>query len=90
VAADEVAICVGRLAYKLANGQERSGFCSSWLTNLKEGDRVRFKLVSQPAFRLPLNLAAPVVMVAAGTGLAPFRVSRRVACYIECRATKQM
>jgi ferredoxin-NADP reductase len=76
VAADEVAICVGRLAYKLANGQERSGFCSSWLSNLQEGDTVRFKLISQPVFCLPLNLAAPVVMVAAGTGLAPFRVSQ--------------
>jgi hypothetical protein len=36
VSADEVAICVGRLAYKLANGQERPGFCSSWLTNLQQ------------------------------------------------------
>jgi hypothetical protein len=75
VSADEVAICVGRLSYKLANGEERHGFCSTWLTHLQQGARLRFKLVSQPSFRLPLNLAAPVVMVAAGTGLAPFRVS---------------
>jgi sulfite reductase alpha subunit-like flavoprotein len=71
----EVAICVGRLGYHMHNGENRLGFCSTFLTNLTPGRRVRFKLVSQPSFRLPLNLAAPIVLVAAGTGLAPFRVS---------------
>jgi hypothetical protein len=74
VTPSEVAVTVGLLAYKLPSGQQRTGFCSSYLTSLRPGDRVRFKLISQPAFRQPLNLEAPVVWVAAGTGLAPFRV----------------
>ncbi|KAI3435713.1 hypothetical protein D9Q98_001771 [Chlorella vulgaris] len=73
VTPSEVAVTVGLLAYKLPSGQQRTGFCSSYLTSLRPGDRVRFKLISQPAFRQPLNLEAPVVWVAAGTGLAPFR-----------------
>lgn len=67
-------MCVSLLRYTAHTGQHRQGFCSSYLTNLKPGDRVRFKLISQPAFRMPFNLGAPMVMVAAGTGLAPFRV----------------
>ncbi|KAL4440247.1 hypothetical protein ABPG75_003248 [Micractinium tetrahymenae] len=69
----EVAITVGRLTYTLPSGEQRAGFCSSYITALRPGDRARFRLVSQPSFRQPLNLAAPVIMVAAGTGLAPFR-----------------
>lgn len=69
----EVAITVGRLLYTRGNGETRQGFCSSYLTNLSVGDRVRFKLISQPAFRQPLNLLSPVIYIAAGTGIAPFK-----------------
>jgi hypothetical protein len=56
--------------------EQRLGFCSSFLTDhAVPGTKLRFKLVAQPGFRLPFNLAVPVVMVAAGTGIAPFRVS---------------
>jgi len=67
---------VGRLAYRLPSGAPRPGFCSSFLTSIAPGTRIRFKLVSQPSFRLPFNPAAPVIMIAAGTGLAPFKVGK--------------
>lgn len=72
----ELALMVGRLAYRLPSGGFRPGFCSSFLTGIAPGTRIRFKLVSQPSFRLPFNPSAPVVMIAAGTGLAPFKVGK--------------
>lgn len=69
----ELVLMVGRLAYRLPSGAPRPGFCSSFLTSIAPGTRIRFKLVSQPSFRLPFNPAAPVIMIAAGTGLAPFK-----------------
>lgn len=56
VTPSEVAVTVGLLTYKLPNGAPRHGFCSRYITQLRPGDRVRFKLTSQPAFRQPLNL----------------------------------
>lgn len=74
VTPSEVAVTVGRVTYNLPNGRRRDGFASTYLTSLAPGARVRFHLASQPAFRLPLNPESPVIMVASGTGLAPFRV----------------
>ena len=76
----EVSICVARLSYTLHTGEQREGFCSSFLTSLPPGARLRFRTISQPSFRLPLNLAAPVVMIATGTGVSPFKVGCAVSC----------
>ncbi|PHJ23308.1 flavodoxin domain-containing protein [Cystoisospora suis] len=48
------------------------GACSSYLTRqLKKGDYLQI-LVKPSSFRLPSNVRTPVIMVAAGTGIAPF------------------
>jgi len=52
----------------------RNGVCSSFLWNrLDVGDMVPVALESIPKFRLPEDLTKPVIMIGAGTGIAPFR-----------------
>ncbi len=70
---DEVHLTVALLNYQVA-GQERLGGASGFLTRrLAEETPVRVHLGENPSFRLPRDGAAPVIMVAAGTGVAPFR-----------------
>ena len=40
---------------------------------MAEDDQIRVHLAENPTFRLPTDGDAPVIMVAAGTGVAPFR-----------------
>ena len=70
---DEVHLTVALLNYQVG-GQERLGGASGFLTRrLAEDGQVRVHLADNPAFRLPADGNAPVIMVAAGTGVAPFR-----------------
>lgn len=65
-------------------GKERvfRGVASSYLAGLAPGDRIHgyVRKTNNPAFRLPVD-GSPVIMVAAGSGLAPMRgfVEERVA-----------
>lgn len=50
------------------------GVASSYLSRLRAGDIVHVALKpSHPSFHLPADPAIPVIMICAGTGLAPFR-----------------
>ena len=50
------------------------GVASNYLASLKEGDRLNCSVrVSDADFHLPVDTNVPVVMFAAGTGIAPFR-----------------
>lgn len=52
----------------------RNGVCSSFLwSRLDEGDMVPVTLETIAKFRLPDDNNAPVIMIGAGTGIAPFR-----------------
>ncbi|KAE9973469.1 hypothetical protein EG327_009087 [Venturia inaequalis] len=52
------------------------GVASTYLSSLQEGDRIQVSLrkTSKKTFRVPKNMAeTPMLMFAAGTGVAPFR-----------------
>jgi cytochrome P450/NADPH-cytochrome P450 reductase len=68
-------ITVGALAGPARSGRgEYEGVCSSYLFEQDEGDVVyAFVRDTSSPFRLPNDPALPVVMVASGTGIAPFR-----------------
>jgi sulfite reductase (NADPH) flavoprotein alpha-component len=55
-------------------GVERRGVASQFLNHrVQAGDEVRVFLEPNRRFRLPENPAAPIIMIAAGTGIAPCR-----------------
>ncbi len=51
----------------------RFGLISGSIARWKEGDKARVYLKANRNFRLPTDTALPIVMIGAGTGLAPFR-----------------
>ncbi|WP_127959598.1 NADPH-dependent assimilatory sulfite reductase flavoprotein subunit [Serratia microhaemolytica] len=69
----EVHITVGVVRYQI-DGRQRSGAASGFLADrLHEGEMLRIFIEHNDHFRLPVNPQSPVIMIAAGTGIAPFR-----------------
>ncbi|HET6558496.1 MAG TPA: flavodoxin domain-containing protein, partial [Prolixibacteraceae bacterium] len=70
---DEVHITVSRVSYS-HKGRLRSGACSGYLADQIEVDSlVSVFIEKNPAFKLPEDHQTPVILVGAGTGVAPFR-----------------
>ena len=70
---EEVHLTVGVLRYE-HNGISRTGAASGFLgERLEEEGSVRVFVEENPRFRLPENSDTPVIMIGAGTGVAPFR-----------------
>lgn len=70
---DEVHLTVSHLQYRV-DGQRRQGGASGYLTQrLEPGDEVPIYLAGNPGFHLPEDGETPVILVGAGTGIAPFR-----------------
>ena len=70
---NEVHITVSRVQYS-HNGRERSGACSNYLADQIEIDSlVSVFIEKNPAFKLPQDDQTAVILVGAGTGVAPFR-----------------
>lgn len=70
---EEVHITVSKVRYS-HNGRERSGACSTYLADQIEPDSlVSVFIEKNPAFKLPENEETPVILVGAGTGVAPYR-----------------
>jgi sulfite reductase (NADPH) flavoprotein alpha-component len=56
------------------NGRARRGACSGYLAEVDiENEQVPIFIESNPNFRLPKNEETPIVMIGAGTGIAPYR-----------------
>ena len=54
--------------------RQRGGVCSTFIADrMGEDDNVKVKVRTNNQFRLPANGDVPIIMVGAGTGVAPFR-----------------
>ena len=70
---DEVHITVSAVRY-LHKGRERGGACSTYLADRIDLDsQVSVFIEKNPAFKLPDDDQTPVILIGAGTGIAPYR-----------------
>ena len=70
---EEVHLTVGVVRFE-HHGNTYTGAASGYLgERLEEGSEVRVFVEPNPNFRLPANGDTPVIMIGAGTGIAPFR-----------------
>ena len=70
---EEVHLTVANLSSN-AIGTPRNGVASYFLNHrLDPGDKLRVFLEPNRRFRLPENRQTPIIMIAAGTGIAPYR-----------------
>ena len=53
--------------------EEFMGVATTYLDSLRPGDKVQMAVRPSGAFHLPLDPSVPVVMIAAGSGVAPMR-----------------
>ncbi|MDX2239559.1 MAG: phycobilisome linker polypeptide [Leptolyngbyaceae cyanobacterium bins.302] len=69
-----VSLCVRQLEYKHPEtGETVFGVCSTYICNLKEGDEVKVTGPTGKEMLLPDDPNATIIMLATGTGIAPFR-----------------
>ena len=61
--------------YQGPKGEIRTGFCSSFLQDLKDGDEIAVYLRTAETFHLPNGDLSeiPLILIASGSGIAPFR-----------------
>ncbi len=70
---EEAHLTIARLAYESA-GRARKGVASTLVSDhRKAGDTLDVFVKPNPHFRLPKDSATPIIMIGAGTGLAPYR-----------------
>ncbi|EMY70520.1 sulfite reductase flavoprotein subunit alpha [Leptospira vanthielii] len=68
---DEVHLTVAEVEIETFTGI-KTGFCSGYLSELKEGEVVPFFIQRNNSFRLP-SPDTDIIMIGPGTGVAPFR-----------------
>ncbi|HVK96795.1 MAG TPA: flavodoxin domain-containing protein, partial [Flavisolibacter sp.] len=69
--AGEVHITVGIHQFQV-NDQIKDGLCSSYLSQLEEGEEIEFYIHKNHLFKLP-PADRDIIMIGPGTGIAPFR-----------------
>ncbi len=71
-----VSLCVRQLQYE-KDGETINGVCSTYLCNIKPGDKVKITGPVGKEMLLPDEEDANIVMLATGTGIAPMRAYLR-------------
>ena len=70
---DEVHLTIGTVRYEV-NGREREGvFSGACADQVEVGDTLPVYVHHNPNFKLPQNSETPIIMIGAGTGVAPYR-----------------
>jgi len=69
---NEVHLTVSVVRY-VVDGEAREGLCSTFLADRVGEQTLPVYIHRNSAFRLPTDMARPVIMVGPGTGIAPFR-----------------
>ncbi|QRN41474.1 MAG: assimilatory sulfite reductase (NADPH) flavoprotein subunit [Neisseriaceae bacterium] len=70
---DKVHLTVGVVRFE-REGRIYTGGASGFLgERLREGDKLKIFVETNHKFRLPNNSSVPIIMIASGTGIAPFR-----------------
>ncbi|MGE7843415.1 assimilatory sulfite reductase (NADPH) flavoprotein subunit [Lysinibacillus sp. NPDC093712] len=70
---DEVHLTIGKVSYE-TNGRVRFGVCSGSVAGrVHIGDTLPIYVHKNPNFRLPEQADIPIIMIGAGTGVAPYR-----------------
>lgn len=69
---DTLALTVGRVHFQ-KNGKHHAGIASNWLADIPLGTQIRAWLHDNPLFAIPENDDTAMLMIATGTGIAPFR-----------------
>lgn len=72
-----VSLSVKRLVYEDDEGNEVKGVCSNHLCDLKAGDEVKISGPVGITMLMPTDPDATIIMLATGTGVAPFRAFMR-------------
>lgn len=68
-----VSLCVKRLVYTNESGEIVQGVCSNYLCDLKAGAQVKLTGPVGKEMLMPKDPNATIIMLATGTGIAPFR-----------------
>ncbi|CAA6668487.1 unnamed protein product [Spirodela intermedia] len=68
-----VSLCVKRLVYTNEAGEVVKGVCSNFLCDLKPGAEVKITGPVGKEMLMPVDPNANIIMLATGTGIAPFR-----------------
>ena len=69
---DEVHILVKPLEYDFV-GYQHNGSASSFVKQLKDGDSIPVHIKTNSSFKLPKDPNEKIIMIGAGTGVAPYR-----------------
>ena len=73
VSEEEVHLTIGKVFYE-TDGRKRNGVASGQVAErIDIGEKLPIYIHKNPNFRLPENSPTPIIMIGAGTGIAPFR-----------------